>query len=599
MSLAPERVSIGLRRLFTSPGVDPYDEVVWERRDARITQLERRHGRVRAARRRVPGLVVGRTPPTSSPRSTSAARSGRRNGRRRCARSSTASSTPSPNGASKAGTSSTTTRPRRSRAELKYILVTQTGGVQQPGVVQHRRQGRPAAGECVPAVRLPGAARPPAWSRSASWSNATRSAPRCYDANGVTERRGRRSATAVKRRAARPHEGRLHARGDPRSPRVEGEWRGADRAVRARPAICGPATSLEWHRAESWGEREIDPSRSQRLRSLVGCRATASSASTTRAPSARSRSSSMTMTDDELDWVSSTHVDTVFPRVHRQVRAIASAGSRPSWAGGSVCTAKPLRRLRRAMGSARHAAAAMVGARRSSSTAPLPVVAAYLRSLFQAEGYVSGRGACRCIGLAHGRRGARPGHPDTPAHGSASSRGCAGRTIAGLIGKGLWVLSIQPAGRASRCSRTRCRSSTRDKQRRSWKRRSRSTGIAASRAQATARSSAIEDLGRDGGLRHPDRERRVPSSATSGSTTASSSPSTTRWTRSSTGTARRAMIFKGGSGAGVNLSKHPLERRAAEGRWHGVRARSASCAAPTRRRARSSRAARPAGRRRW
>ena len=37
MSLAPERVSIGLRRLFTSPGVDPYDEVVWERRDARIT----------------------------------------------------------------------------------------------------------------------------------------------------------------------------------------------------------------------------------------------------------------------------------------------------------------------------------------------------------------------------------------------------------------------------------------------------------------------------------------------------------------------------------------------------------------------------------
>jgi ribonucleoside-diphosphate reductase alpha chain len=37
MSLAPERLAIGLHRLFTSPGVDPYDEVVWERRDARIT----------------------------------------------------------------------------------------------------------------------------------------------------------------------------------------------------------------------------------------------------------------------------------------------------------------------------------------------------------------------------------------------------------------------------------------------------------------------------------------------------------------------------------------------------------------------------------
>src|SRR5215212_9104610 len=37
MSLAPEPLSIGLGRLFTSPGVDPYDEVVWERRDARIS----------------------------------------------------------------------------------------------------------------------------------------------------------------------------------------------------------------------------------------------------------------------------------------------------------------------------------------------------------------------------------------------------------------------------------------------------------------------------------------------------------------------------------------------------------------------------------
>ena len=37
MSMAPERLSIGIRRLFTSPGVDPYGEVEWERRDARLT----------------------------------------------------------------------------------------------------------------------------------------------------------------------------------------------------------------------------------------------------------------------------------------------------------------------------------------------------------------------------------------------------------------------------------------------------------------------------------------------------------------------------------------------------------------------------------
>jgi len=37
MSLAPDRLSIGIRRHFTEPGVHPYDSVVWERRDARIT----------------------------------------------------------------------------------------------------------------------------------------------------------------------------------------------------------------------------------------------------------------------------------------------------------------------------------------------------------------------------------------------------------------------------------------------------------------------------------------------------------------------------------------------------------------------------------
>ena len=37
MSLAPERLSIGLTRHFTSPGTHPFDEVAWERRDARIS----------------------------------------------------------------------------------------------------------------------------------------------------------------------------------------------------------------------------------------------------------------------------------------------------------------------------------------------------------------------------------------------------------------------------------------------------------------------------------------------------------------------------------------------------------------------------------
>ncbi|MFZ4719374.1 MAG: vitamin B12-dependent ribonucleotide reductase, partial [Ilumatobacteraceae bacterium] len=37
MSLAPDRLAIGIGRHFTTPGVHPYDEVVWEHRDARIS----------------------------------------------------------------------------------------------------------------------------------------------------------------------------------------------------------------------------------------------------------------------------------------------------------------------------------------------------------------------------------------------------------------------------------------------------------------------------------------------------------------------------------------------------------------------------------
>ncbi len=37
MAMAPEQAGIGIRRTFTTEGVDPYDQVTWERRDARIS----------------------------------------------------------------------------------------------------------------------------------------------------------------------------------------------------------------------------------------------------------------------------------------------------------------------------------------------------------------------------------------------------------------------------------------------------------------------------------------------------------------------------------------------------------------------------------
>jgi hypothetical protein len=52
MAIAPQRSEIGIRRHFTTEGVHPYDEVTWERRDARITNYRDGTGGLRAARRR-------------------------------------------------------------------------------------------------------------------------------------------------------------------------------------------------------------------------------------------------------------------------------------------------------------------------------------------------------------------------------------------------------------------------------------------------------------------------------------------------------------------------------------------------------------------
>src|SRR5437879_365484 len=39
MAIAPEQTGIGIRRHFTGPDTDPHDEVLWERRDARISNF--------------------------------------------------------------------------------------------------------------------------------------------------------------------------------------------------------------------------------------------------------------------------------------------------------------------------------------------------------------------------------------------------------------------------------------------------------------------------------------------------------------------------------------------------------------------------------
>ncbi len=146
MSLAPERLAIGITRHFTSSGVRPYDQVQWERRDARISNWK--DGTVAFEQLGVEfpvGWSLNATNIVAQKyfRGTlghAAARvvaaSGHRPGRRHHL---------------DVGRRGWLLRqPARGRGVQRRVEVHPrhaAGRVQQPGVVQHRRQGRAAAGQ--------------------------------------------------------------------------------------------------------------------------------------------------------------------------------------------------------------------------------------------------------------------------------------------------------------------------------------------------------------------------------------------------------------------------------------------------------------------
>ena len=146
MSLAPERIGIGIARHFTTAGVHPYDEVVWERRDARISNWTGRRGRLRAARRRVPGVMVTQrhqhrgSEVLPRPARLAPARAVAPPGDRPCGRH---HRRVGPEGRLLRERRRGRRLPRRTEASPRHA----EGGVQLTGLVQHRRTRCPAAGQ--------------------------------------------------------------------------------------------------------------------------------------------------------------------------------------------------------------------------------------------------------------------------------------------------------------------------------------------------------------------------------------------------------------------------------------------------------------------
>jgi ribonucleoside-diphosphate reductase alpha chain len=168
---------------------------------------------------------------------------------------------------------------------------------------------------------------------------------------------------------------------------------GTGRFVEAGTLV--PGDKLEWHRTYAEGEREITSKEVAEAAlagwlqgdGFVGQYAEGTNRSLT--------IEAMTVTDAELSWVTKA-LDLVFPDVHRHERTVVTQD-----------TSLDCRRTRLyGVGLTDFVETWGLRARGTGMvvppqlfTAPLPVVAAYLRSLFQAEGYVSARESSTLVGL--------------------------------------------------------------------------------------------------------------------------------------------------------------------------------------------------------
>ncbi len=174
-------------------------------------------------------------------------------------------------------------------------------------------------------------------------------------------------------------------------------WRssgeGTGRFVPAGQLAAGDR--LEWHRRPSFGEAEI-LSNDVAEAALAGWLQADGFVGQYNGTNRSLTIEAMTVTDAELAWVSKA-LDTVFPDAHRHERTVVTQSAdldcRRTRLYGKVLEEFVTAWDLRARGVDQVVPEQLF-------TAPLPVVAAYLRSLFQAEGYVSARERSTLVGMA-------------------------------------------------------------------------------------------------------------------------------------------------------------------------------------------------------
>ncbi|GIJ11290.1 hypothetical protein Van01_45040 [Micromonospora andamanensis] len=205
-----------------------------------------------------------------------------------------------------------------------------------------------------------------------------------YDGTGLT------SIVAVKANGVREVL-RLHTKAgytlDVTPDHVVWKSTGSGTGTWVEAGTLNPGDKLEWHRTYAYGESELDL-REIREAALAGWLQSDGFVGQYAEGTNRSLTiEAMTVNDDELDWVTTT-LDEVFPGAHRNERSVSTQDENLDCRRTRLY-GEHLRPFVEKWDLLTRGTEMTVPQR--LFTAPLPVVAAYLRSIFQAEGYVSAR----------------------------------------------------------------------------------------------------------------------------------------------------------------------------------------------------------------
>src|SRR5439155_6717858 len=389
MAMAPEQTGIGIRRHFTRPDVHPYDEILWERRDARITNF--RDGSVAFEQLDVEFPVGWSQNATNivaqkyfrGPLGAPERERSLRQVADRVVDTITA-------WGAKDGYFVDQAEAETFNAELKHLIIHQKAAFNSPVWFNIGVEGEPRqASACQPYDAL--VSTPEGLVPIGRMVESAAVGTKVFDAHGLTK------VVAVKangrRRVLRIHTKAGYTLDVTPDHLV---WRGTGKTSFVPVGELRPGDGVVWCRTErSAGEGQIDGLEIAEA-ALAGWLQSDGFVGKYDHGTNRSLTiEAMTVTPAEHEWVLRA-IDRVFPGAHRHVRTVETQNKeldcRRIRLYGTGLEDFVSRWDLRARG-------VDITVPEHLFTAPLPVVAAYLRSLFQAEGYVSVKESSAILGL--------------------------------------------------------------------------------------------------------------------------------------------------------------------------------------------------------